>query len=238
MVYLNKVVSINIKSLEKVILEEMNKTIENELYYIDEIDKNKKTKIKNNMLKKIKEEIKRDHFIYTIMDENKCVFKHTRGKQDGFFCHRNITYNGDKNQYLCRVHNKNHIPKKKENKLVINKNISIDKSITLLNIKNKNNIHNDKINISNFYVKLKKNNHNLCTTNYLKQDKKNNFIISRNQNNIIRDYNNNIVCKYKGEWQNVIKYGNCNFNHFNNKIILKDLYNKYDVNIQTPIFSY
>lgn len=144
MVYLNKVVSVDIKELEKVILEKVNEAIKNELYYVDNLENDAKQTITKNIVKEIKNQIKKDNFLYRIIDKNKCIFKHKRGKRDGNFCCNNITQNGNIKEYLCRRHNKLHIPKprkdiinKQNNNININENISISKSIESI----KNNIN-------------------------------------------------------------------------------------------------
>lgn len=54
------------------------------------------------------------------MDRNICSHKFKKGKMDGYYCCKKITKNGDKNNYFCTKHNKNHVPKKKNIKEKIN----------------------------------------------------------------------------------------------------------------------
>lgn len=231
MVYLNKIVSVDIKKLEKLILEKVNDAIKNELYYVDNIENKVKETINRNIVKEIKNQIKKDNFLYRIMDDNKCVFKHKRGKHDGKFCCNNITKNGDKKEYLCRRHNKSHIPKhrkdiNKQNNN-INENISISKSIESI----KNNINStsnsDAISTSNSSFnradksnsnKIKKHKNNYIIKNiYVNKFNLNNF------KNIINKYNNVIICKYSDDnCHNVNKYGYCDFKHIHKNISIKE----------------
>lgn len=161
------------------------------------------------------------------MDRNKCVYKHKRGKHDGKFCHNNITNNGDNKKWLCRTHNKNHIPQKK----VINKNnnninvktdFSISKSIE--SIKDNTNIEvlssEDTSSITDINENLKilplsknKFKNKLKNKNYYIKDIKLNNI-----KNIIKSYSENIICKYNNHelCHNISKYGKCDFKHINN----------------------
>lgn len=221
MVYLNENVSINIKLLEKILMEKLGNIVEHELYYIDNIDDEKKDKITKNILKEIKNEIKKDIFIYRIMDDKKCTFKHSRGNKDGYFCCKNITHNGDKDKYLCRIHNKYHISTKKnikrdDNYKVSDNNISISKSVNITTINNnKNSLYKlPSIQYQNiiFKNKMKKNKY------YIKN------INLKNIKNIIKYYSLNTICKYNnnGLCHNIDKYGKCDFKHINNSLIFND----------------
>jgi hypothetical protein len=153
MVYLNEKVLVDIKSLEMNILMIVEEQIENQLDYIHNITDKKKETVKNNIIKKVKKEIRRDLFLHRIMAEDRCTYKHNVGKKDGHFCHNKITKNGDEKRYLCRVHNKNHIPIKKIKCNNSDKNISINKSIHLVN--------NNKINYTNNNIDANKKDNDL-----------------------------------------------------------------------------
>lgn len=239
MVCLNETISVNMKELSKLILEKVNQAIEDELYYVDDIKDDKKEIIKNRILKEIKTQVKNDNFIYRIMANNRCTYKHKHGKHDGFFCHKNITKNGDSKKYLCRTHNKFHIPKSRkninnieDNNKIINK-FTIEKSINLikndidhypeqlqkinktsLNIINDNSIYQKKLfknNIKRKNIKIHIDNFNL---NYFKK--------------INKEHRNIIICKYDGHdnCYNINKYGHCDFKHTNNNISLNNFLNK------------
>lgn len=184
MVYLNKVISVNIKLLEKWVLEKLGNEIEDELDYVHNITDERKEKIKNNILKRMKYEMKKDNFVYRIMDEKKCVYKHKIGNKDGYFCHKNITKNGDKNEYLCRIHNKHHVPEKK-----IIKNIPIKDSINIIK-ENRNKINNiikNKTSEDISSTKNKKENDNvLSLNNILNNDKP--LLLNKNKSNNIYKY--------------------------------------------------
>lgn len=201
MVYLNKMINIDMKELEMVLLEKMSNIIEHDLYYINEINENQKEIIKNNMIKEIKKEIKNDNFIFRIMAKDRCTFKHNRGKHDGSFCHKHITNNGDKINYLCTIHNKNRITKKKIKYNLSEKTISINKSIKMIN----------NINKSDILFKKKINNNKLINKNiYIKG-----FNMKRFKN-CLRLYNN-IIYKDKEDHIYTLKqYRNDNFKYLNN----------------------
>lgn len=242
MVYLNPVISIDIKEMEKVIMEKINHAIENELDYLNNMEDKIKEKIKSNILKEIKYEMKKDNFIYMIMAKNKCVYKHNRGNNDGYFCHKNITNNGDSKKYVCRMHNKLHKPQKKlvitsidnipisKSKSIDNDidNISISESIKLIDI---NNIKHKHIHGSLKYTNNIISNNKLINKKYIKNTKINIFKTSLN-------LYNNIVCKYKNNntCYNIETYGCCDFKHIYNKIpITNFLYNN---NLNIKIDSY
>lgn len=211
MVYLNKIVSVDIKILENIILEKMEEKIENELDYVHNINDARKDQIKKNILKEMKLEIKKDIFIYRIMDRNKCVYKHKRGKHNGKFCHNNITNNGDSKKWLCRTHNKNHVPKpkiiNKNNEYIKNNtNLEIISSITNINENTKLPPRSKNKFKNNFKSNLKN------KTYYIKDIKLNNI------KNIIISYSSNIICKYNNHelCHNIFKHGRCDFKHINN----------------------
>lgn len=234
MVVLNKVLNINIDQMKKNIINEIYEIIDHEFYYIDNVHNDKKEIMKNSIIKQIKDKLNTDNFMYRIMADNRCIYKHKYGKQDGHFCHKNITKNGDSKKYLCRTHNKNHVPNKKI-KYNNDKNISIKKSIQLINVNkmdnvnNKNNvlIKNDIKNIKygHLYNLSKKNNGMI---NYNKSINK--IYIKNTKINIVKKlinlYNDNIICKYKKKdtCYNIDKYGSCNFKHINDIYLNEFLY--------------
>jgi hypothetical protein len=204
MTCLNDKLQINIKQLKTIFIEEINYIIDNELYYIDEkkIDENRKIKLKNNIIKEIKNKINEDNFIYRIMDDNYCTFKHKRGKNDGKFCSKKINTNleiGYKKDYLCCTHSKKHIPKKRkiikvpevlENKKTVEP-VKIDiKEIILDKSKNNNIIHDNSFKTLKFANNIKNNLDPQKTTINNKLLLKNN--IKRNNFNVLKTYNNNI----------------------------------------------
>lgn len=217
MVYLNKVISINIKSLENIILEKLENAIQDELFYVDNINEDKKENIKNNILKEIKNQIKTDYFIYRIMDEKKCVFKHSRGKNEGYFCHKNITKNGNHKEYLCRIHNKYHVPIKKNIKNVDNykvSDISVNESIEKTNVNNKIMLYNSSaINKQRIILKNK-------NKYYIKG-------LNPNIKNIIKNYSSDTICKYNKDklCHNIDKYGKCDFKNVHNNFSIQDYIN-------------
>lgn len=164
MTYLNEIVPINMKALKKLIIEKIEDEIENQLYLLDiifpdlkkYIEDNKKiynekiNRIKNNISKNVRNIISSDHFCYMVMDDNRCTYKHNRGSNDGKFCCKNITKKGNKKNFVCRIHNKYHIPEKKIKPCN-------DKSLETFENLNKNNIQavntscisNDEISLEN-----------------------------------------------------------------------------------------
>lgn len=160
MAILNDIISLNIKELKKEILKSVEEEIDHELYYLDEINEDRKKILKKNILKNMKIKINTDNFIYTVMDKNICTFKHTRGKKDGHFCCKKITKKGDKKKFVCRTHNKNHIPNKKikhlKDKSLENKKVN-EKVDHEKNNENYNYFDNEKHNINNIdLIKVKK----------------------------------------------------------------------------------
>lgn len=235
MVYLNKIVSVNISKLELIILEKIDKQIENELYYINDIKNEAKENIKKNILKEIKNEIKNDNFIYRIMADNKCTYKHKNGKKDGYFCHNNITNNGDSKKYLCRTHNRNHIPKKREKHNISNKNgldPLISKSIESI----KNNINSDAISTdksNNNYsknvlsLKVKSLNNNIDNSIFRKKFNfyKYYYILNKNYNEKVKENGNHLILDSKKEERTIL------YNYYNNIKIISSIgkYNPIDV---------
>ena len=221
MVYLNKVISINIKSLEDTILEKLEKAIQDELYYVDDINEIKKEKIQTNILKEIKNEIEKDNFIYRVMDEKKCVFKHRRGKNEGYFCHKNITKNGNYKEYLCRSHNKYHVPIKKNIQKVDNyknSDISLNKPIS------KPNVNSNKIMLYNSSAINKQ---KIILKNKNKYNIKGFNSNSKNIKNIIENYSYDTICKFNND------KSKCDFKHLYNDFSIYDY-----INSNKTIISY
>lgn len=214
MVYLNEKVFVNIKSLELNILKIVEDKVQNELYYVDNITDEKKERIKNNILKEVKIEIKRDLFLYRIMADDRCTYKHRHGKNEGYFCHNNITKNGDHKKYLCRTHNRNHIPKKKEKHNISNKNMSISKSIKLIDI-NKNKILSSwsKNNFENNYSKkVKSLNNNINNSIFRKKFNfyKYYYILNKNYNEKVKENGNHLILDSKKDERTIL------YNYHNN----------------------
>lgn len=217
MVYLNNIIPINIKELKKEMMKNIEEEIDNELWYLDEINKDRKENVKKNILKNVKNKMDTDNFIYMVMDDNRCSFKHQRGNKDGHFCCKNITRNGDKKKYVCRVHNKNHIP--------------IPKSkINLLNEKTLENkiIENDKIQINiDKYENIHKNKQII--------EKKNIQAVSRcvsekEEIEYRKNRNNNKIKKKTKFTKNIIYLGN--YGNF----LLSNIINNYNMKKYTKLF--
>lgn len=225
---LNEKLPIDMKMMKKVILQEIDDIIDHELYYVNDIEKVKKERLKNNIIKELKNKFNSDHFIYRIIHEDHCNFKHERGKNDGKFCCKRITINGNKKKYICRVHNKDHVPKKKI-KLLDDKSFENSKNNKILekskNIINKNNSILLRTDISknlnkNYHEKIK----NIKKIkNPLKCRNPKTYINNFNINDfkrVINYYNYNylepIICKHDRCSSN-----ECQFKHKNN-ILLSD----------------
>lgn len=183
MVCLNDNIPVNYIQMKKLIALELNDIIEHELYYIEDIDEEKKDKIKKNIVKEMKNKLNTDFFIYRIINNNYCTFKHAKGKKEGYFCCKRITENGDNENFVCTIHNKKHIPKKKVGD--INK-------INTKNINNKPiNNFNDIIKINNQKIIIKSiNNEN---DNFFKLCKNIKYNIKNNTNTIKLSMYNNIM---------------------------------------------
>lgn len=126
MVCLNENISFNVKSLKNSLTFEMQNFIEGYEHIIK--DNNKFIFLKNQIKKKIDSLFNFDNFIYVNMNPNLCTFKHKRGKNEGYFCCKQIRTNiiDSKKDFLCCKHSKNHIPKKrKEKKKQLNKDESL-----------------------------------------------------------------------------------------------------------------
>lgn len=136
MVCLNNKLPINLVQMKHIILKNLDDIIDHELYFVDDkiLNDDKKNKIKNKIIRELKNKFNSDNFIYLMIDDNHCGHKIKRGKLDGNFCCKKITSNGSKKNYVCTKHNKNHVPKKRipkkeETKITLAKNdISINNS--------------------------------------------------------------------------------------------------------------
>lgn len=246
MTCLNNKLQINIKQLKTIFIEEIDYIINSELYYIDEkeIDENRKIKLKNNIIKKVKNKINSDYFIYRIMDDNYCTFKHKRGKNDGKFCNKKINTNlemGYKKDYLCCTHSKNHIPKKR--KLIKVPEVSeikntiepvkIDiKEIILDKSRNNNNniIHDNSFNILENVDNIK-NNLDLQKTKI--NDK---LLLKKNNFKVLKTYNNNINL-YKKRVYNDKGYISL-IKEFNLSDFIINKYNNFNYNFSNPPVSF
>lgn len=204
MVCLNDKLPINLAQMKDVIMTNLEKIIENELYYIDNINlnENRKNNLKNNIIKGLRNEFSKDKFIYLMIDNNHCGHKIKRGKNDGNFCCKKITKNGNKKNYVCTKHNKDHIPKikitkKKETIILAKDNISSN-NLEQNNIKPKPVITTD--------IKL--------DTNYISQNNKCSLIVNNNKkyqkiSDISNDkkinHENRFILNADGIYTNLIK---------------------------------
>ena len=89
------------------------------LYNLNSIILSKKNiikKISKKINNKIKDLFSTDHFLYLSMNDDFCVHKFKKGKNEGKFCGKKIrtNLNGKKNDYLCCSHSKEHIPTKRK----------------------------------------------------------------------------------------------------------------------------
>lgn len=234
MVCLNKKLPINILQMKKELFSTLNDIIDDNMDFIDDA---KKEKIKNNIINDFKNEINKDFFLYKIIDEDYCTFKHKRGKNDGIYCCKKIKTNLDINQkkdYLCCTHSKLHIPKKREIKNMKNMknktnltNLPDSKDIKIPNDTITKNIYkNNKVNKIYLYSKKNKNKFNNMKTNM-----KTNAKVYSNFNiptlNKVKE-NNNIkiigpsFSPTNNISDNIIKYKNSDFKHINNIFSLFD----------------
>lgn len=155
MVCLNEVVPFNKITLRN----NINKNIQEMIKLNFELD------LKKNIMEKIQKSIKdnifemfgNDHFLYLNIDNNHCIHKYKRGKNDGHFCLKKIKTNlkGEDKDYRCAKHSKKHIPKKRNNSRKILKVLEVSEIPEI-------SIHGDiyKINKNNkktFKKKLKRN---------------------------------------------------------------------------------
>lgn len=147
MVCLNKYISFNKIKLRNNINNYLSEHIRLDL--ILNLDEIKIDKIKTMMNKTINDYFSDDHQIYLSMDDNLCTYKHKKGKNEGKFCCKKITKNGDKNKYICTIHNKNHTPKKR-----LKKNFCEIPEVLKFN--NHNDVQIKKINKNNKIIKKNK----------------------------------------------------------------------------------
>ena len=148
----NKTLPINFNKMKDVFMKKLDKIIEHELYYLENVKDQNKDKL------------------------------------------RNITKNGDKKHYLCRTHNKDHVPKKKD---VIPNNIDLVK----IDIKKK--YSENKVNEISF--KEVNNSYNMNEVIQLKDKRLKRNMINKNKLKqkhkiYINGFNktcNNKICKYK-----------------------------------------
>ena len=114
MVILNTEILICKTSMIKSIENIMNEVIEN--YFDDEIickTKEKKQKLMESIMKEKIKKTKTKYFWYLNSSKNIWTHIFSKGKKEGYMCHKKITENGDKKKFVCTKHNPNHTPKKK-----------------------------------------------------------------------------------------------------------------------------
>lgn len=235
MVYLNRKLPIDIEQMKKIVINEIDEIIEHKLYFLDvifptlknELKKDEKIyndkikKLKNDIVKEFKIKINSDYLIYKIIHEEHCIFKHERGKNNGNFCCKRITKNGDKKKYVCTMHNKNHTPKKKI-KLIEDKIEGNTKNIipNLCKINSSNNeiiLENSEIN----YKENLNNNIELLSINKKLEDSKK-----------IRKYmKNSGINKNK----KILKFNSINY--LNNKININKIKKIYNYDCQPIIYN-
>lgn len=166
MVCLNEKLPINKFKMQKVMLNKLEEIIEHELWYLEGVKDEKKEKLKKSIIKEMKNNFESDHFIYLMIHDEHCTYKHNRGKNNGNFCCKKITKKGDKKKYLCRTHNKNHVPQKRITNTISN-TINLDKSV-----------NNNKYNTTNC-ITTKKEKPNNIELLVFEGDKLNNSNISK-----------------------------------------------------------
>lgn len=152
MVCLNTFVSFNKIKLKNNLKVNLNEYIKLE---IPELSPKMIFKINNKINNKLDNLFSDDNFIFINMNDNLCGHKYKKGKQEGHFCCKKITVNGDKSNYVCTKHNKNHIPKKRIKKGIKNTTKSISNS-TVNTIINNNIIRFFKNNNRNRILKRNK----------------------------------------------------------------------------------
>lgn len=126
MVCLNKNISFRKLKLRDNLIKEVIDEFDRKFYLYDgngleKIDENEKIKLTISIASDVKKIIKNrikdlfsdNHFLYINMNNNVCTHMFKKGKNEGYFCHKNITSNGNKENYVCTIHNKDHIPKKR-----------------------------------------------------------------------------------------------------------------------------
>lgn len=157
--------------IKKIFIDELENILDNELFYLDLLNDNKKQKLKNIIVKEIRNRISSNNIIERSIHKDYCIHKYVKGKKQGEYCCKKITINGDKNKFVCTKHNKSHIPKNKCYKkingsdnpnpdkiLKFEKNIrnkyNSNKNQHIFTIKNKNNVKNmiNILKIKNKYI--------------------------------------------------------------------------------------
>lgn len=212
MVCLNNKLPIDVKSMKRIILKELDIILENNLWYLEDVKDERKDKLKKDIVKEMKKNINSDNFLYLIIHNDHCTFKHQRGKKDGNFCCKNITVNGNKDKYVCTQHNRNYIPQKRQINTSSN-NILISKSINLID---NNNLTNESIKDILQKSELENNNTNIKVLS--SEDTS-----SISNSNGIKKYKNNHIIKNKIKKINL--YNNFNLNYFKKNIKYNDQYN-------------
>lgn len=228
---LNEKLPIDYRYLRKIFVDELDIIVNDVLFYVDDIKNEKKEKIKNNIISEFKNRINNNNIIERIIHKDHCIHKYNKGKKDGNICCKKITMNGNKKKYVCTIHNKDHIPKKKIIKNDTN-NISINKSISLFNKNNEANIIStlSSSSVNKKYIKLKK----ISFTEKHKNKNKSNYVKNFNIINFNKEiknfYNNyeNTICKYRENslCKNIINNGCCIYKHIENEIPLHVYNNK------------
>ncbi len=143
MVCLNDVLPFNKINLRNNISKYLQDMIK--LEFQMELNKNIIEKITRNIQENMKQIFSNNHFLYLNIDDNYCTHMFKKGKKEGYFCIKKIKTNlpeGSKKDYLCCVHSRKHIPRKR------------------LNIKSNNKIHeisknSEKSEISKKFEKYK-----------------------------------------------------------------------------------
>lgn len=208
MVCLNYKLQINLRQMKTELIKEIDSIIDHELYYIDDkkLDENRKNKLKNNIIRKIKKTIDTDNFIYRIMDDEHCTYKYIRGKKEAMYCGKKINTNliDNKKDYLCCSHSKKHIPKKRDKKdtpktkliNISNNTIPTKQSIELIDKNKDKSLGENKNNIISIEKSINLINNNYIENNIKKQKKqKINYICQKN--NIYKNYILNDEYLYK-----------------------------------------
>lgn len=227
MVCLNEKLPIDYGYLRKIFVEELAIILDNELNCVYDIKNDRKEKIKNNIIEEFKNRVNSNNIIERIIHKDHCIHKYKKGKKDGNICCKKITKNGNKKKYVCTIHNKDHVPKKK-----ILKNNTNNKSIDLLNNINESEIMSKLTNsrVDKNFIKSKKiskieKHNNVCKTSYIKD-----FNIIKFNNEIKNFYSNykNTICKYReySLCQNIINKQCCLYKHIEKDFLLHDYINK------------
>jgi hypothetical protein len=105
------------KSIRNIMLEVMPEYFDKEI--LVEKTENKK-KVMESIIRNKVNDTKSDNFWYINSSDKICTFKHKRGNNEGYMCCKKIRTNldGEKPDYLCSTHSKEHIPKKRIKKIV------------------------------------------------------------------------------------------------------------------------